>query len=77
VVIDAAYEDAVRERFWHQTQQLTRTRDGRLLLKMRLGRLEEIADWILGMGEHAYVKGPKELRDEVRRRLRAAAGQYR
>ncbi len=37
---------------------------------------DELRWWLLGFGEQVEVLGPKKLRDEIRRRVRAAAAQY-
>jgi proteasome accessory factor B len=75
--IDRTYASAVRERTWHVTQRLEELPDGSLKLQMQLGSLEEVADWILGMGEHARVEAPTQLVDKVSARLEQALRQYR
>lgn len=73
--ISRDYADAVRERFWHATQRVAALPDGSLRVQMMLGSLNEITDWILGMGEHAKVEGPPELVERVTGRLRATLAQ--
>ena len=70
------YAPYVQERHWHQSQVMTQRRDGSLLVEFQLTNVNELSDWILGMGEHAEVLAPKMLRDEVRSRLERALGQY-
>lgn len=54
----------VSERRWHESQSLTRTPEGvELRLKVRVN--SELARWVLGLGPHAKVLEPAELRDEV------------
>jgi predicted DNA-binding transcriptional regulator YafY len=74
--IDAAYSSAVRERAWHPTQRLEERPDGSLVLTMQLGSLDEVTDWVLGMGEHVRVEGPLALVERVRTRLALALAQY-
>ena len=64
----------VRERFWHDSQELAERRDGGLDLTLQLADLAEVERWVLSWGEHVEVLGPKDLRQriaEVGRRLAA------
>lgn len=74
--IDGSYSSAVRERAWHPTQHLEEHPDGSVVLTMQLGSLEEVTDWVLGMGQHVCVEGPPELIHRVRARLEAALARY-
>ncbi len=74
--VDAAYSSAVRERAWHPTQQVEERPDGSLVLTMRLGSLDEVTDWVLGMGEHVCVEGPPALIERVTTRLGRALARY-
>lgn len=67
--IAAGFAHYVQERSWHATQRLETLADGSLLVEMRLGALQEVATWVLGMCPHAEVLDPPELRDQVRERL--------
>lgn len=75
--IDRTYAEAVRERTWHVTQRVEELPDGSLRLSMELGTLDEVADWVLGMGEHARVEAPTQLVEKVRARLEHTLRQYR
>ena len=75
--IDDNYAPYVTERFWHESQKLVPEDEGGLVLRMELGRLEEVTDWILGMGEHVEVLAPEELRERVQERLEGALSIYR
>jgi predicted DNA-binding transcriptional regulator YafY len=77
LMIDAAYSSAVRERTWHSTQQLEHFPDGSVLLSMQLGSLDEVTDWVLGMGEHVRVEGPQALIERVRTRLEQSLARYK
>ena len=63
---NAAVADRVREREWHESQELRDLPDGRLELRLRLGALPEIARWVLTWGCDAEVVQPRELRDQLR-----------
>ena len=61
----AAVADRVREREWHESQELRDLSDGRLELTLRLGALPEIEAWVLGWGADAEVVHPPELRERL------------
>lgn len=69
--------DRVREREWHESQQLRDLPDGRLELTLRLGALPEIERWILTWGEQAEVIQPKELRERLKATATALRKMYR
>jgi len=54
--------DRVREREWHESQELKDLPDGGVELRLRLGALAEIERWVLGWGPSAEVIRPPELR---------------
>ncbi|MFT3830675.1 MAG: WYL domain-containing transcriptional regulator [Opitutaceae bacterium] len=55
----------VRERFWHDSQELTERRDGTVELALELDSLAEVERWILSWGEHVEVLAPKPLRERI------------
>lgn len=62
--------DFIREKQWHQSQQLKNLPNGSVELTLRLSSLVEVQRWILSWAGNAEVIEPAELRDLVR-----AAGQ--
>ncbi|MGH7943801.1 MAG: helix-turn-helix transcriptional regulator [Opitutaceae bacterium] len=62
----AAVADRLREREWHESQELHDLPDGRLELRLRLGALPEIVRWVLTWGGDAEVMQPKELREQLK-----------
>jgi len=56
----------MRERRWHQSQQLKELGNGEIELTMELSSFTEIVGWILSWGEHARALSPKELVREVK-----------
>ena len=72
----ASVAERVREREWHESQEMRELPDGALELRMRLGALSEVEQWVLGWGAAAEVIGPKELRDSVRKTVAALAAKY-
>jgi predicted DNA-binding transcriptional regulator YafY len=63
-------------RKWHASQELKDRPDGSLVVTMQLNNLEEVSRWILGFGEHAEVKEPKELRDRLEKTAKAIQQKY-
>lgn len=69
IEFDAFAAQLVRERKWHESQQLKEIPGGGLQLAMRLDSLEEIERWVLSWGSHAKVLGPAQLRHRVKQAL--------
>lgn len=63
---DARSADYVREKKWHESQQLRELKDGGVELKMKLSGLAEVQRWVLSWGGDAVVLQPTELADSVR-----------
>jgi proteasome accessory factor B len=72
----AAVADRVREREWHESQELRDLPDGRLELSLRLGALPEIEAWVLTWGAEAEVVEPAELRQRLAASAAALARLY-
>jgi predicted DNA-binding transcriptional regulator YafY len=66
----------VREREWHESQEMRDLPDGGLELQMRLGALTEVQQWILGWGAAAEAVAPAKLRDSIQKAIRALATTY-
>ena len=62
--------DYIREKKWHELQQLLELKGGGVELRMKLSSLIEIERWILSWGGDAKVIRPKELIEAVRRSAR-------
>ena len=56
----------IRERQWHSSQQIEELPSGELILRLRVGGLDEVKRWVLGYGEHAEVLEPESLRCEIK-----------
>jgi len=65
VAFTADVADRVRERLWHESQEMHERADGRLEVRLRLGALGEAERWVLGWGAAAEVLAPAELRRQV------------
>jgi predicted DNA-binding transcriptional regulator YafY len=63
---NARAADYVREKKWHESQQLRELKGGGVELKMKLSSLMEVERWILSWGGDAKVLKPRELAEAVR-----------
>ena len=70
--------DYIREKKWHESQQLRELKAGGIELRLKLSSLAEVGRWVLSWGGDAVVVRPDELAQSVRqaaqRVLRGAAG---
>jgi proteasome accessory factor B len=73
---DATVAERVREREWHESQEMRERPDGGLELRLRLGALMEVEQWVLGWGAAAEVVGPEELRANVKKTVAALGRIY-
>ncbi len=59
--------DYIREKKWHESQQLIELKGGGVELRLKLSSLSEIERWILGWGGDAIVAQPDELVQSVKK----------
>ena len=52
----------IRERQWHSSQKIDELPSGELILRLRVGGLDEVRRWLMGYGSHAEVLEPENLR---------------
>lgn len=64
---DEKVADYIREKRWHDSQELKELNGGGVELRMKLSSLAEIERWILSWGGNASVVRPRELADSVNR----------
>ncbi len=69
--------DYVREKKWHESQQLRELKGGGVELRMKLSGLLEVERWILSWGGDAKVLRPRELAEAVRKAAEAILKQRR
>ena len=72
----AGAADRVREREWHESAEIHELPGGAIELRMRLGALGEVGQWVLGWGAAAEVIGPPALRKAVRKTIAELASRY-
>jgi predicted DNA-binding transcriptional regulator YafY len=58
--------DYIREKRWHESQELKELKDGGVELRMKLSSLSEVERWVLSWGGNATVMQPRELADSVK-----------
>jgi hypothetical protein len=64
------------EKIWHQSQRSRKLPDGSLEVTFQVAGLDEIGQWVMGLGPEAYVEEPKKLRDGVKADMKKALFQY-
>jgi predicted DNA-binding transcriptional regulator YafY len=62
---EARVADYVREKKWHESQQLRELKNGDVELSLRLSSLMEIQRWVLSWGGDVQVLKPRELATSV------------
>jgi proteasome accessory factor B len=72
---NARAADYVREKKWHESQQLRELKGGGVELKLKLSSLAEIERWVLSWGGDAKVLKPRELAEAVRKSAAAILDQ--
>jgi predicted DNA-binding transcriptional regulator YafY len=63
---NARAADYIREKKWHESQQLRKLKGGGVELRLTLSSLLEIERWVLSWGGDAVVLQPRELAEAVR-----------
>jgi proteasome accessory factor B len=76
IQMDAWLTDILRGRRWHPSQVVEELPGGGSQLRLRLGCLEEIEQYVLSWGAHATVIGPQALRERVGKVARELAARY-
>jgi len=66
IQFNARVADLIREKKWHESQQLRELKGGGAELRLKLSSLLEIERWVLSWGGDAKVLKPKELVESVR-----------
>jgi len=66
----------VLESQWHESQRLSRERDGSVVAEFRLSDTEEIKRWIMSFGQYAIALEPEQLRREMAAEFQALVAAY-
>ena len=65
LLFEAEMASYIRERVWHESQEMEDRPDGSVLLRMSVAPGFELKSWIKGFLPHAQVLKPASLRDEI------------
>jgi predicted DNA-binding transcriptional regulator YafY len=74
--MDAWLTDILRGRRLHPSQVVEEMAGGGSRLRLRLGCLEEIEQYVMSWGTHANVVGPGELRERMARTVGELGRRY-
>jgi len=68
--------DYIREKIWHDTQQIEPQNDGSVIFEAEVAGIAEIKFWILKWGAKAQVLEPESLREAVRKEAEEMVANY-
>ncbi|WP_419656527.1 hypothetical protein Dvar_56190 [Desulfosarcina variabilis str. Montpellier] len=74
--ISPSWARYIGEKIWHQSQRIQKLIDGGIEISFRVAGLDEIRQWVLGIGPEAVVVKPDELKQLVRQSLEQTLAQY-
>ncbi|MEA3232024.1 MAG: transcriptional regulator, partial [Thermodesulfobacteriota bacterium] len=74
--ISPAWSRYIGEKIWHESQRIRKLPDGSLEMTLRVAGLEEIKQWVMGMGTEARVLEPESLKELVKAELHGALSYY-
>jgi predicted DNA-binding transcriptional regulator YafY len=77
IMISPAWARYVGEKIWHESQMIQKHLDGAIEIIFRVAGLDEIKQWVLGLGPEAIVVDPEELKVMVQADLERSLDQYR
>jgi predicted DNA-binding transcriptional regulator YafY len=66
----------IKEKIWHETQELHTQKDGSIIFEAEVAGTDEIKFWVMSWGSKALVLEPESLRDEIRAEAEAMQEEY-
>lgn len=66
----------VREKTWHPSQKIVKSKDGSLVLTMAVTHLLEVKRWALSFGSECEVLEPRTLRQEIEQEIRIMVNRF-
>jgi len=72
IAFDAKMAGYIRERVWHESQELEDRPDGSVVVRLHVATGFELKAWIKSFAPHARVLEPARLREEIQADLKAA-----
>ncbi|HEY7411149.1 MAG TPA: WYL domain-containing protein [Vicinamibacteria bacterium] len=76
LLFDAEVASYIRERNWHESQQIKDAPRGGVTLRLSVAVSEELKSWIKGFLPHVEVARPVALREAIARDLERARGAF-
>jgi predicted DNA-binding transcriptional regulator YafY len=77
LLFDSSMSGYIRERVWHESQDLQERPDGSVVLRMNVATSWELKSWIKSFLPQVRVVHPVKLRDELARDLAKAAKSFK
>jgi len=66
----------IKEKIWHESQQVHLRDDGSIIFEAEVAGTDEIRFWIMTWGSRAEVLEPESLREEIRTEAEMMASRY-
>jgi predicted DNA-binding transcriptional regulator YafY len=66
----------IMEKVWHPSQKIVIHRDGGITVTLTVAGTAEVKNWVLSYGQHAQIKEPAPLREEIKKALSLALKNY-
>ena len=66
----------IKEKIWHESQQIHSQDDGAIIFEAEVAGTDEIRFWIMTWGSKAEVLAPASLREEIRAEAEMMANRY-
>jgi hypothetical protein len=66
----------VEEKIWHESQTICKLPDKSLEMTLQVAGLDEIKQWVMGLGPEAEVLEPKQLKDLIQQDLKKTLSKY-
>jgi len=74
---DAALADSIKDRTWHQSQQITDRPDGSFDLALNVALSRELKAWIRSFVPRVMIIKPPSLKDDIERDLKEALNRWK
>ncbi len=66
----------MEEKIWHESQTILKMPDKSLEMILQVAGLNEIKQWVMGLGPEAEVVEPKQLKDLIQQDLKKTLSKY-
>jgi len=76
VWFDAEVAEYIKERIWHESQEIRHQKDGAIIFEAEVAGTAEIMFWIMNWGSKAKVLEPESLKNRIRSEAVAMVNRY-